>query len=517
MDRESGFGVIRRYWWIVVVFAIVGAIIGAVPEPQRAADRTVSFTATHTLLLSSTNGNIYTDPVALNQIQLFATRGEVRSRSAEKLGLSEGEINVVPSLDQATGALSITDTEADPERAVAVADTVADELTKYILERQDDQREDRLAASLQRQQELEARIRDLEQQSAAAPDDNVKSAQLDAARNQYVVVLQQYDALASDQGLLQLNTLERASAVENINEGLQAPRSRLSRGLLLGLLGAGLGCAVAFVLGRLDRRIRTRVQAESILGLRGAGVDPVGGRHQPRGSRGHERPPRLALRRVPCAAQRRRVRRSGRSEDPSPRAGGGGRLADSGRRQDVGDRRTSRPRSSRAAARRSPSMPTSGGRRSRRASWARATADGAHVRRVERRAARSLVTRTPTSGLALIDVSSVKGSPGDLAASRFARSTSWRPVSDAIVVDTSPMTATAEVLELIPLADVVLVIVRLDRTPTASAARAIDTLRAMDPPHLMLVVVGENVDRTAYYYHYSSPSSSKSRPWKRRA
>ena len=57
----------------------------------------------------------------------------------------------------------------------------------------------------------------------------------------------------------------------------------------------------------------------------------------------------------------------------------------------------------------------------------------------------------------------------------------------------------------------------LDRTPTASAARAIDTLRGMNPPHLMLVVVGENVDRTAYYYHYSSPSSSKSRPWKSRA
>ena len=83
---------------------------------------------------------------------------------------------------------------------VKVADTVADELTKYILERQDNQREDRLAASLLRQQELEGGIREARGGVVARSRRQRQVSAARAARNQYVVVLQQYDSLASDQG-----------------------------------------------------------------------------------------------------------------------------------------------------------------------------------------------------------------------------------------------------------------------------------------------------------------------------
>ena len=39
VDKETGFGILRRYWWVIVLFTVLGAAIAAVPSPQRAQDR----------------------------------------------------------------------------------------------------------------------------------------------------------------------------------------------------------------------------------------------------------------------------------------------------------------------------------------------------------------------------------------------------------------------------------------------------------------------------------------------
>ncbi len=518
MDKETGLGVLRRYWWIIVLFTVVGVALGAIPEPQKAQDAARSYRATHTTLLSSTSGNLYSDPVALNQIQLFATTGEVPKRVAAKLGLSVGEIAVSPALDQTTGALSITASGADPNRVVLIADTVAEELAKYIIERQDSQREDRLAASLTRQDVLEGKIRTLEVEVASNPDDVVKSAQLDAVRNLYVVALQQYDTLNSDDGgFLQLNTLQSAQPIEIVDQGLQAPKSRSTRGLFSGVAAFGVGCAVAFALGRLDRRIRTRSQAETVVGLRAQVTIPVADADSLTGltviSTRHDSlsDAYRSLRSVIEFAEGGVARSEGRGPVVvvvSPTPGDGktsvsanvaAAFVESGRKTVAVNADFRRPAlSARILGAAPPQF-------------------GHTLEETTAMPAKSLLTRSTMPGLALVDISSVKGPPGNLARITAKAIPELSRISDVIVVDTSPITATAEVLEMIPVADVVVLVMRLNQTPIAAATRTIDTLRALAPKHLLLAIVGESADKSAYYYQYSGSSPGDRRgPWWKR-
>ena len=86
MDKDFVLGALRRYWWVVVALGMFGAILGALPEPASTVDGLVRYQATHYLLVSSSSGSIYNDPVATNQVVLLATTGEVPKRAAEALG-----------------------------------------------------------------------------------------------------------------------------------------------------------------------------------------------------------------------------------------------------------------------------------------------------------------------------------------------------------------------------------------------------------------------------------------------
>ena len=50
MNNLSPLGAIRRRWWIIILMAMVGAIIGALPQPEKVEEQTRTFSATHTLL-----------------------------------------------------------------------------------------------------------------------------------------------------------------------------------------------------------------------------------------------------------------------------------------------------------------------------------------------------------------------------------------------------------------------------------------------------------------------------------
>ena len=133
----------KRFWWIVVAFTIAGAVIGGLPAPEQAADSITRWTASNTMLVSSasSNGSIYTDPLAFNQLQLFATTGEVPKRVAEEIGYNgtppalAAQITVVA--EQQSGALRISTTQETADQAVLIADSFADQLVNYLAERQD--------------------------------------------------------------------------------------------------------------------------------------------------------------------------------------------------------------------------------------------------------------------------------------------------------------------------------------------------------------------------------------------
>ena len=129
-----------------------------------------------------------------------------------------------------------------------------------------------------------------------------------------------------------------------------------------------------------------------------------------------------------------------------------------------------------------------------------------------------VLNRTSIEHLAVYDIAGAIGSPGDLARVTARVLPQLADEFDAVVVDSSPVGATAEVLEIVPRADVVVMVVRLDHTYIESARRTVEIVRTLTQAPILLTVMGDSPDRYDYSYEYGSPKQSKKRkPAKSRA
>ena len=82
MKRSPLESILRR-WWIVVGFALLGGLVGWIPEPERVEEQATSFTARHTMLSNDAGDSAIISP---NQVTLLATTGDVPARVAEDIG-----------------------------------------------------------------------------------------------------------------------------------------------------------------------------------------------------------------------------------------------------------------------------------------------------------------------------------------------------------------------------------------------------------------------------------------------
>ena len=281
MNSIRPLDALRRFWWIVVIFTIVGAVVAGLPAPEKAADSVTTLERrSHPARLQHLRrrrvqrpaGVQPAHPVRHHRPGARAGRRSPRT-TTDRLQRSPARSSVIS--DQQTGALQISTTQETEDDAVAIADTFANELSTYLAERQDQLSQDRIAATLARLDDLEAQINEVEATVLMPPrtpdgepiEDPVARAQLDALSRQYSVVFEQYNTLKADQGQLVLTTLEEAQGVPIQERGLSAPRSRVSRGVLGALVGAAIGFGIALLLARADRRIRTTDQLTEILGV----------------------------------------------------------------------------------------------------------------------------------------------------------------------------------------------------------------------------------------------------------
>lgn len=510
MDNNNPLAAVRRRWWLVALLGAAGAAIVAVPEPASVEEQASTFVATHTMLLNDpAAAQTNQGAVSPSQIPLLATTGEVPARVADALGADENPATLASQMqvdfDFNTGALIFTTTQASAARAEELADAFADATSSYLAQRQDRLFEERLAASIQRLADLEDDLDDITRQLATRPEDAALIAQRDAISRQYSVAFEQNQMMSSAPTSLAFTTLERAQAVEQIDRGLAAPRSRNVRGAMGLIVGLAVGAALAVLLGRVDRRIRTREQAEAIIGTRARVTIPkvrdprrdklivTSGRHDPLSDA--YRTVRNVVGFVQGSLEP--VDRAFVTVVVSPGPGDGktslatnlaAAFVETGNRTIAVNTDFRRPRLSKAISDdRSSDLPFT-------------------YEDLEVLAPKSLLVRSENPSLLVMDLSSIDGSAGDLVRATATTMPTLAEMSDQIVVDTSPVGATAEVLEMVPFADVILVSVRLGHTSIAAAQRTIGILRDVSTAPILLVVNSVKQER-AQYYEYTDRRS----------
>ena len=520
MKSTTALGAIKRRWWIIVLMAIAGATFGALPEPEKVEEQVRTFTATHTLLINDTTDQTSASAISPQQVTLFVTTGVVPERAAEAIGYEGNPASLASQVtsffDFTNGSLTISTTAEDAARTELIADTFADELNSYLAERQDVIYQERLSASLVRLAELETDLDDLTAQLAFDPDSPTLQARQNAIARQYSVAFEQSELLEANPPVLGFTTLQRAQAVETTDRGLSAPTSRSSRAILGALVGGALGVGIALLLGQLDRRLRTREQAEDVLDMRARVMIPkvrdsdrdqliiATGRHDPLSD--SYRTVRNVVGFVQGPAEPSHRARLTLVVSPGPGDGKtslaanlAAAMAESGQRTILVNTDFRRPRLAAAlggdAALPLPFM----------------------LEDLQKLDVKTLLNKTDRSRLLLMDFSSVDGSAGELVRATVDKLDSLSQTADSIVIDSSPVGATAEVLELVPYADVIVVVARVGHTAISSAQRAIAILRDLATVPMILVLGGVKMEK-AQYYEYTDRRDGKAgrSRWRRR-
>ena len=513
MTAASFFQAIRRFWWATLALALVGAILGAIPEPATTAETsTTTYSAHFSILLSTDDLNGVQNSSLVNQLMVFTTRGEVPKRAAVSLGQQEAEGPVLASqveviVDTNASSVDISTVQPSADDAVAIVNAFGDELVTFIAEHQDEVRTARLDRLLERQLELEQQITDLQGDLADDPNDALVLAKLEAASRQYSVVTEQYDTISNSISTLTLSPLERGVAipVTTGSGGLGAPKSRTTRGALGFIIGLGAGIAVALLLSRLDRRIRSRAHAEAIFGSPASITIPF--------VAGSNSALEVTADKHDLLSDSYRTLRSiitfSQSSLPKPEGARRARVTlviSAGE----GDGKTS------VAANLAAAMAEAGKRViAVNADFRRPTLMGRIVQppppplrftldELVDAPVRQLLQRTDTSNLVVLDLTSVSASPGNLARATARLLPDAIAMADAVVIDSSPIGLTAEVIDLLPIVDTILMVIRLDHTQARAAEQTLELVHQLSTATFLLAVIGSTAEQSPYQAYDTS-------------
>lgn len=506
---------LKRRLWIVALFGIIGAALGALPQPQQVEEQATTFSATHTMLINDTAGLSSGAGVSPNQVVLLATTGEVPERVAEELDFSgnptELSSQVSVTFDQANGALLFSTTSDTAEEAEQIADTFADATNAYLIDRQTVVYNQRVQASRERLAEFEAQLDELTAELGLDPENPTLLAQRDAISRQYSLAFEQDRSLSTPPSFLSFTTLEFAQAVPVVDRGLSAPTGRRTRAVMGVLAGLAVGAAVALLLGRLDRKIRTRDQAEDALGMRArvevpvvkqhgaqAGIVVVNGRHDVLSDSYR------TLRNVVTFVQgeSKELDRAHVTVVVSPGQGDGktslaanlaAAFVESGRRTIAVNTDFRRPRLAQAInGEDSAELPF----------------DFDELELLDKEL---LLARTDHTNLLMMDLSTIDATPGELVRSTVGRLPALVGIAGELVIDTSPVGMTAEPLELVPFADVIVMVIRLGHTSLEEAERTLVRLRDVSTAPVILALTGAK-SKKGKYIEYGDGHTGNSWP-----
>jgi len=280
MDPLDLLKALRRRWPVIVAavaLALVPAWLTASNGPLRLGNPTVTYRAT-AVLLSTSSGVANPGGISsLDTIAALVTVGEVPARVAKDIKFKGDPVTfaeqVSASADTSKGIIRISAVSRDGPYAKKLADTFAREIIGFLDARNQAAIATQIDTVSRTLDRLNAQVLDLDHKIAAGKPNSARvallTAQRDATVRQYGALYEFYQRLSTplDSPGGGLQVIQDASPVPLAESGIQAPRTRSSRMILGGALGLLAGFAIALVLERLDRQIRTKRAAEEHFGL----------------------------------------------------------------------------------------------------------------------------------------------------------------------------------------------------------------------------------------------------------
>ncbi len=275
---------LRRWWPVPVAALALGLLVAWItlpespdePTPEELADPTITYRATHVLIRNPE----YPVGVNFDLVELLARQGDLTNRVVARMDgqVTAGEVDAVTlERNDNIGTLGVTAVQPTPDLASDLATTFARELNDLIFDRDEEQRDDRVASIQDRLVTLDERITELEPQLNALPEDSFDrrrlEAELDNLFDQYTSQQQELRRLIDQQvspvqpfdTLSEPSPVPTAAPVEGtVAEVTRDPAVWFALGGSLALL---LGIGMVLVIDHLDTRIRSRRDAEDAFGL----------------------------------------------------------------------------------------------------------------------------------------------------------------------------------------------------------------------------------------------------------
>jgi Mrp family chromosome partitioning ATPase len=554
MDLLAVLRTLRRHWVLILALTVVGGLVGAAStelSKETKASKTF-YKATTTLVvdLSGRSGQTQSAFQSLDQVAIFTTTGDVPDAVAKDLGSDEsgGQLaeHITTTTNASTSTIAITAAEPTAEDAEQLANTFADQLVVVLDKKGQD-------AYSQARDQLQGRLDDITNQRNALlaqiagnpANKDTLQAQYDALTNQYRITYDSYAQLAAlGPPTTRFSTLQKAQAVpidqaeyiSRLNLGATsrnnltadsgsssgdevAPSSAsspvntpISRGLLGAFLGLLVGVGLAFVVERLDRRIRTRAEAEAAFSLPVlAEVPQVKKSQQKNCEIVSDAAPlsRLAeaYRAVRSSLLFTRAAIAGESASPTTNGGGaqlGGTLFEPEHDEPLVVMVTSA----------SPNE----GKTTTSANLAAVFAEaGSSVLVVNCDFRRPSIHRyfgvedeprrvqeTSVAGVKIVTnvLTDPTSNPAQVVAAQRQVVAAARGRFDVILLDTAPLLTANDAVELVASADMLLLVARMGVTKTDAAERSIELLNRLDVAIAGVVLIGASSATNDYYYYY---------------
>ncbi len=535
MDVVKFVQAVRRHLRVVIAAVAVGALLGIASSYVGGSNAPVTktrtyYVATHTVGLADPDAELSTPYAALSRIASSATGPEVAALVAGQLGVSAADLQarLATIEDPNLQTIDIQAVSPNEDEAVALADATATQLLGYIDEAAS-------ASVAQRRDELSKRLTTLRNQRAALDGDlnnpaitgtdrDILEAQRDALINEYRIVYDRFTGVAdvstssivvsiqpaaaeemsaadyrsflaaaaagtNNTQILPPGVAEPGAAPTGSSVGIEGP---IPRGLLGAFLGLLIGIGAALALDRFDTRLHTRDDFQRSVDL------PVLA-EIPKLSRKEADERRVLVRDAPMsrAAEAYRAVRSSllfRREDVVP----------DGRRGYVVMVTSPGPKE---------------GKTTTAANIAVAFAEAGmtvlavncdfrrpNLRRMfdqPDEPGKVVATTVPNLWMVTNAVADAGANPAKVVAVQRAAVEQLRDNYDIILLDTAPLLTTNDPIDVVRVADTVVLVVRAEQTRAEALRQAVQTMAHHKVRVAGVILVGVTSVPNAYYYYYS--------------